>query len=79
VKTFVFSFKLQLVFPLLKEKQMAVLGGRTTKKKIESDNHLVAAFPTRGYKDRLQDLQSDQGFLLCPCKAFQQLGDGAKS
>lgn len=38
---------------------MAVLGGRRKKKKIESDNHLVAAFPTRRYKNRLQDLQPE--------------------
>lgn len=31
--TFAFSFKLQLGFPLLKEKQMAVLGGMKKKKK----------------------------------------------
>lgn len=60
VKTFVFSFKLQLVFLLLKEQQMAVLGGRRgKKKKIDSDNHSVAAFPTRRY-DRLQDVLADQ-------------------
>lgn len=59
---------------------MAVLGGRKKKKKmIESDNHLVAAFPTRIYDDRLQDLQPDQGSLLCPRKAFLQLRGGAKS
>lgn len=60
---------------------MAVLGGRgeKKKKKIESDNHLVAAFPTRRYKNRLQDLQPDQGFLLCPRKAFLQIRGGAKS
>lgn len=56
--TFAFSFKLQLGFPLL-QKLMAVLGGMRKKKKKESDNHLVAAFPTRSNKDRLQDLQSD--------------------
>lgn len=27
----------------------------------------------------MQDLQSDQGFLLCPRKAFLQLGGGAKA
>lgn len=41
---------------------MAVLGGREEKKKIESNNHLVVAFPTRRYNNRLQDLQPDQGF-----------------
>lgn len=58
---------------------MAVLGGRTNKKKIESDDHLVVAFPIRRYKNRLQDLQPDQGFLLRPRKAFLQLRDEAKS
>ena len=60
---------------------MAVLGGRTDKKKKkkESNDHLVVAFPTRRYKNRLQDLQPDQGFLLRPRKAFLQLRDGAKS
>lgn len=59
---------------------MAVLGGRQQrKKKKESDNHLVAAFPTRRYETRLQDLQPDQGFLLCPREAFLQLRGGAKS
>lgn len=64
----------------VKEKQMAVLGGRRRRKKEkkESDNHLVAAFPTRRYKSKLQDLQQEQGFLLCPRKAFLQLRDGSK-
>lgn len=31
---------------------MAVLGGREKKKKIESNDHLVAAFPTRRYDRR---------------------------
>lgn len=60
---------------------MAVLGGRKKrkkKKKIESDSHLVAAFPTRRY-DRLQDLRPHRGFLLRPHKAFLQPRGGAKS
>lgn len=44
------------------------------KKEKESDDHLVAAFFfslfNRRYKNRPQDLQPDQGSLLCPRKSF---------
>lgn len=48
--TVAFSLRSQLGFPLLKEKQMAV------GEELESIDHLVAAFPTRSNRDRLQDL-----------------------
>lgn len=48
---------------------MAVLGGREKKKKIESNDHLVAAFPTRRY-DRPQDLQPDKRLLPLSSQSF---------